>query len=43
MERPMHTTELAASLGITEDDVLERMGRLQDLGLVEYMGPGANA
>jgi len=40
---PMHTAEMARLLNITEDEVQQRMGRLQDLGLVEYVGPGANA
>jgi len=40
---PMHTAEMARLLSVTEDEVQQRMGRLQDLGLVEYVGPGANA
>jgi DNA-binding Lrp family transcriptional regulator len=40
---PMHPTKLARSLGITEDEVQQRMSRLQDLGLVEYISPEPNA
>lgn len=43
VKSPMHTTTLARSLGITENEILQRMGRLQDLGLVGYIGPEANA
>jgi len=40
---PMHTAELARLLSVSEDEVQQSMGRLQDLGLVEYAGPGGNA
>jgi DNA-binding Lrp family transcriptional regulator len=32
----MHTTELAAALGLTVDETCSRMGRLQRLGVIEY-------
>jgi DNA-binding Lrp family transcriptional regulator len=32
----MHTTELAAALGLTVDETCSRMERLQRLGVVEY-------
>jgi DNA-binding Lrp family transcriptional regulator len=38
---PMHTAQIAKLLGVTENEVLHRMGRLQELGLVEYVGPEA--
>ena len=40
---PIHTTGLARMLGVTEDEVRQRMGRLRDLGLVAYIVPEANA
>ena len=40
---PIHTTELAWLLGVAEGEVLQRMGRLQDLVLVEHLSPEANA
>jgi predicted ArsR family transcriptional regulator len=32
----MHTTELAAALGLAVDETCSRMDRLQRLGVVEY-------
>jgi len=32
----IHTTELAAALGLTVDETCSRMGRLQHLGVIEY-------
>jgi DNA-binding Lrp family transcriptional regulator len=39
---PMHTTQMARFLRITEDQVVQRMGHLQDLGLVGHISPEAN-
>jgi DNA-binding Lrp family transcriptional regulator len=36
----MHTTELAAALGLTVDETCERMERLQRLGVVGYRTAG---
>ena len=43
VKRPMHTTQMASALGITEDEVRRRMGRLQELGLVGHISSEANA
>jgi len=42
VSRPMHTTQMARLLEITEHEVRQRMGRLQELGLVGYISPEAN-
>jgi DNA-binding Lrp family transcriptional regulator len=32
----MHTVELAAALGVSEDEIVSRMVRLQELGMVGF-------
>jgi Mn-dependent DtxR family transcriptional regulator len=39
----MHTTQMARLVDITENEVQQRMGRLQELGLVGHISSEANA
>ena len=43
MNGTMHPTQMARLLDITDDEVRQRMRRLQKLGVVEYLSPDANA